>query len=266
MTHSYLIDQRDPRIFAVELAAIEFSWKRPDSLVVDEPGWFQVSTPSSREFFLNGVAFSAVSGVSGVERIQRTIREFRKRRVSFRWSVGPSSRPRDLDQILLAEGMKRTHECLGMVRTTDLSSLPSLHPSITVERVGPGEIASYASACALGWSNPESLAESIAQDMRRSISFDGNKIQYFLARVEGRPAGTGVLCVSSASGYLKGTSVIPSERGKGVYRALLQYRVSILQRLNIPIVTVQAISDSSAPICRKFGFEQVCSILQYQGE
>jgi predicted acetyltransferase len=59
---------------------------------------------------------------------------------------------------------------------------------------------------------------------------------------------------------MKGTSVAPLERGKGVYRALLQHRVAILHKLGIPLATVQAIVDTSAPICRKFGFEKVCTI------
>jgi hypothetical protein len=265
MAEKYLLDNCDPRAVAVELASIEFAWSRPDSLIIDKPDWFQVSTPSSNEFYLNGVAFCAVEGDQGEKRVRDTIQEFRQRGVQFRWILGPSSRPSHLASFLLSEGLELTHECFGMVRSTDTASFRSVDPSITVERVGMTQIEDYAQTCTLGWGNPESMKQAIVKDMQRSIANDDDRIQYFLARVNGTPAGTGILCLSGSSGYLKGTSVVPSERNKGVYRALLQYRLSILNRMAIPLATVQTISDTSAPICRKFGFEQVCTIYQYVG-
>src|SRR4051812_47319210 len=115
MPAPYLIEQKDPRIAEVELATVEFAWTRPDSLIIDQPDWHQVSTPSSKDPYLNGVYFCSVEGAAGLSRIRKTIEEFKRAQTNFRWIVGPSTRPQDLESILTGEGMKLTHECLGMV-------------------------------------------------------------------------------------------------------------------------------------------------------
>ena len=50
---------------------------------------------------------------------------------------------------------------------------------------------------------------------------------------------------------------------EGVYRALLQHRLEVLKQLGIPLATVHAISNTSAPILKKFGFEEVCKLYSY---
>jgi predicted acetyltransferase len=60
--------------------------------------------------------------------------------------------------------------------------------------------------------------------------------------------------------------VDPRFRGKGVYRGLVARRLEVLRERGIPLVTIQAIADTSAPICKKLGFETVCQLAMYGWE
>ena len=68
------------------------------------------------------------------------------------------------------------------------------------------------------------------------------------------------------SGYLLGSSVVPEFRGRGVYRALVAARVAALREMRRPLVTIHALSHSSAPICTRLGFESVCELRGYAWE
>jgi N-acetylglutamate synthase-like GNAT family acetyltransferase len=54
---------------------------------------------------------------------------------------------------------------------------------------------------------------------------------------------------------LAGAAVLPNDRTNGFYRALLAHRLREARGRGIEHVVVQAVSTTSAPICRRYGFE-----------
>ena len=59
--------------------------------------------------------------------------------------------------------------------------------------------------------------------------------------------------------------MVPSARGRGGYRALTAARLEDARQAGGAAVLVSAVADTSAPICRKLGFEPVCRLQDYLG-
>jgi len=78
----------------------------------------------------------------------------------------------------------------------------------------------------------------------------------YLAYIDGQLVGEAQATVSSAGTNLSGSSVLPSARGRGVYRALVTARWKEAAERGTPALTVQA-GAMSRPILERLGFETV---------
>jgi GNAT superfamily N-acetyltransferase len=75
----------------------------------------------------------------------------------------------------------------------------------------------------------------------------------FLALLDGRVVGTAFASFGAAGMNLFGGAVLPEDRGRGVYRALVQARWEAASARGTPALTVQA-GRMSRPICERLGF------------
>ena len=130
---------------------------------------------------------------------------------------------------------------------------------IDVEQVTESTLPEYLSAMQRGWDMPapgveRARAYAIA-DMRGDEPYPG---QHFLARIGGEPAGAASHRVIGDFAHLSGASVPPNFRGRGVYRALIQARARVLREQGISLLTIHARESTSAPICARMGFKEIC--------
>lgn len=86
-----------------------------------------------------------------------------------------------------------------------------------------------------------------------------------VATVDGRVAGSANALLSERGLFLIGGATAPWARGTGVYRALVGARWRYAVDRGTPALTVHAIPDTSAPILRRVGFEDVCTMRHLEG-
>jgi GNAT superfamily N-acetyltransferase len=229
----------------LDRAAAVANWRRHDSVIVERPGWFQITTPSSKGRWHNRVVESVMTRQEAPRRISHVIAHYRALGVDFSWRVGPSSAPSDLAEMLASHGMVPT-EVVGMAAQVSRLSV-SLEPGITVERVGPHNVEDYVRASAAGWNNDAPTTAALLADMQRTLSDPDNTCQFFVARYNGEPAGSGALWpVSARSEYFLGSSVVPKFRGSGVYRAMVAERIRTLRARGVPLATIWALREGAA--------------------
>jgi GNAT superfamily N-acetyltransferase len=75
-----------------------------------------------------------------------------------------------------------------------------------------------------------------------------------VAYVDGVPAGSGGVVMADGVARLWGGVVAPSARGQGIYRALLQARMSYAVAHGATMALVKGKIDTSGPILRRAGF------------
>ncbi len=87
---------------------------------------------------------------------------------------------------------------------------------------------------------------------------------HYIARLDGEPAGTASMSLFPESVHFSGGAVPEAHRGKGVYKALILDRMKVLREMGRDLVTVAAVSTTSAPICRRLGFTERFCIDSYR--
>lgn len=225
--------------------------------IIQRDGWYQLITPGSKKTSRNIVLYSEVPDTDAETVIDETIAQYRAIDAPFRWCVGPPTRPLDFGDRLRRRGLveidARGMSCLPeQFVTSDV-------PNVDVERVGLDTSDLYADTMVLGWHSgdtPPSQNElTIArEDQLWTLAQTGERFQSFLARYQGKPAGTAGFILKNDMAYLVGGNVLPEFRKRGIYRALTAARMARLRELGIRVAVTQAREATSAPILEKLGF------------
>lgn len=234
-------------------APIGREFHRPDTRVIERPGWYQVVTPSAPRGMLNEVVRSELAEADADRVIDETVAIYREAGQPTKWCVGPWTRPAGFEALLARRGFTGW-DVRGMGCATDLD-VGSTRASVTVEEVTPDTLDAYLDTTLVGWGmgaeqvGPERAAHlDVFAEARRTAFF-------FSARVDGRVVGTAAILLRHGAGYLVGGVVLPEARGAGAYRALVAARLAFLRGRACGYAVTQAREATSAPILERLGFE-----------
>jgi ribosomal protein S18 acetylase RimI-like enzyme len=109
-------------------------------------------------------------------------------------------------------------------------------------------------------SEREAFAERVSDWARRVFAGEGGDLRWWLAYLDDALVGSCTLRVLPNLGYLQGASVLPSQRGRGLYRAMTWMRLEQLRRRGISHAVIWADERTSGPIAQKMGFRVVTSL------
>ena len=217
---------------------------------------------------IQGHTWAGVAGVrvapEAVEALVAEVRERVPAGKALAWWLDPDAQPADLHDRLLA---------LGLREPEDGGSL--LHAVACVEEPPPGprgvevtQVASFddhVTATEVMWEafdTPADRRESQRAHLRSE--FEAARAAdvpvTFLARVDGRPAGSGRSVYSDRGVFLIAGSVAEWARGRGVYRALVRARWEDAVARGTPALVTEALPGTSYPILKRVGFVDVCTI------
>ena len=215
---------------------------------------------------LQGATWASVSGVQvgddEVDQLVEQVRELVPAGKDCAWWFGPSARPSDLGERLLAAGLAFPKNGVGLVKTLVLVDEPPPIPAeIEVRRIETFE--DFLVAREVQWDafdvppdrrelQRAHLDEEFAESMEHDFPFD------FLALLEGRPAATATAIPSARGMFLVAGSTMRWARGRGLYRALVRRRWDYAVERGTPALVTQAVPDTSYPILKRLGFEDVC--------
>ena len=183
------------------------------------------------------------------------------------WSVGPSSRPAGLAELLAARGFSPPKEPPYEPELTAMALVrppPPAPPGIEARRVrdydeylatmriavtmmgGDTDTAAWLAAAPELWKHPSGIARHT-----------------HAAFADGKMIGFGWAGPSPAGIMLAGSSVLPEARGRGAYRALVAARWATAVSLGTPALAIQA-GAMSRPVLQRCGFEELCRIAVLQ--
>jgi GNAT superfamily N-acetyltransferase len=213
----------------------------PDLRVIERDGWFQRIAPSAPGTWLNEVIVSRVADEDAERVIDETLAMYRAIGKPAKWCTGPWTRPLDFDERLARRG-STSWETRGMGIATNVA----MFSSIQVRRVETRDLDAYVETNAAAWSVPVDRVQRAA--FERGLD---RELVLFVA--DG--LGAGAILMREDYGYLVGTAVIESARGRGVYRSLVAARLAHLREHGIDYAVTQARESTSAPMLEHLGFE-----------
>jgi hypothetical protein len=227
---------------------------RPDTRVIERPGWYQIITPSAPGSALNEVVFSQVEADHADRVIDEVVAVYREVAHPTKWCVGPWTSPADFGERLTRRGFS-SWDVRGMC--SDTSRRIAAPDGVTVQEVDETTIREFVAAAIRGWSLPAEQTAIELEVHRAALAASPREAHFFAARAAGEMVGTTGLILRGDHAYLVGAQVFSSARGRGVYRALVGARLAFLARRGIELAVTHAREATSAPILDRLGFETV---------
>jgi hypothetical protein len=188
--------------------------------------------------------------------IDRVVAHFANQNKMFGWAIGPLSTPTDLAARLEKKGLKKIAEFAGMVRN-DLNHTISVNPKLTVRPATDADADDVAYLYEHGYPLPREFMPAF-MDMLPLIK--GTNYLAFLEGVD-RPISAATMFTYPGQPILvlQGAATLEAYRGNGAYTALVASRLDAGRAQGLEVAILQADRTTSAPICAKLGFGEICS-------
>jgi len=245
----------DPQIAIVE-ALESFTLLGPDGRQVETSEYLQFISPAISHGAMNTVVRARFSGEMDAK-IASILRPYEEGALNCWWMIGPNSLyPEKIEARLRTLGFELEHEAFGLMMPTNHELQLAVEPRVSVEKVTKESLIDYLRAARDG----REPSASYRAYFEWLMKLQGEKLEIFLSRVDGEPAGTGLLQLFGQSANLVSGYVRPKFRGRGAYRALIKARVESLRKRNIPRAVVLSKTQTSAPILMRMGFTKVCEL------
>jgi len=182
------------------------------------------------------------------------------------WMVGSSATPPDLGERLLAMGLSREGEYVGMVLAAPPASRPAT--GFVVRLAGTWDeyrAATDVSIECFGFElEPQEAHEAREQARRRFDEQEaGGPVALAVVWDGDEPVATGRVAFTEWGLYLTAGGTLPSARGRGAFSALIPAAWKEAVRRGTPALITQA-QPTSRPILRKLGFQEVTLIREFR--
>jgi GNAT superfamily N-acetyltransferase len=181
--------------------------------------------------------------------------------LAFGWVTGPSTRPADLPRRLEDAGLTRAESLAGMT-LTDLATPIAANPNVRIEETSMRDAIAESEMMARAYGMPIDVMRVFNEIL--AVAAERIKSRGYFAYVEGseRPVAWSFLAYipDSPTVLLGGAATLEEYRGQGLYTALVARRLADARADGRTAAVVQADRNTSAPICTKLGFREICSL------
>jgi GNAT superfamily N-acetyltransferase len=197
--------------------------------------------------------------------ILESLERFRAHGVPGSWHVGPSMRPSDLGERLLAHGFDYGGDDIGMA--ADLSALredPRVPESFMVERVlDERSLATWTNTLAAGFGEGPVEAEWVGEMYRRIGLGDDVPWRHYLGRLNGEPVATATLFLGAGVAGIYFVFTVEGARRQGIGAAVTLAALNDAREVGCR-VGVLGSSEMGYPVYRRLGFREYCRIGIYE--
>jgi GNAT superfamily N-acetyltransferase len=213
-----------------------------------------------RVCIVQGLTWAAVSDVH-TDDVETLVAEARERVPADKrpvWWLGPSCEPSDLYERLEALGFRTPADRASWLYAMASATPPPAAPGIDVRAVETYE--DFLIATEVAWEAFAISEERRERERPHLRAMFRGAPRGFMAYVDGEAVGVGRSVYSERGVFLIGGAVLEHARGRGVYRALVSARWDDAVARGTPGMIVEAMPDTSYPVLKRIGFEEVCIV------
>jgi len=248
--------QREQKIHLLDQAMIECNWGTPKSKIIDRPEWAQILTADAVHSSANCVFRSRLASSEVQAKVTQTFEQYEAMKVPYRWLVTPLTEPADLSKVLISKGMTLLYEATAMMSSVE-DQIQPMPEGVSVVKVDLNNVEVYVETFVRSWELPSHQVADFKKDVIYGLETSADRFLPFVAYYKNEPVGTSALLNIPSGGYLAAGTVDPKYRGRGIYRAMVSHRAEVAKQLNHDCLLMHAKKLTSAPICKKLGFEAV---------
>jgi GNAT superfamily N-acetyltransferase len=196
--------------------------------------------------------------------IEASLERMRAHRVPGSWHVGPSMRPPDLGERLVAHGFAYGGDDIGMA--VDLSVLPEEIPvpeNVAVERVrDEAGLAAWVETLGSGFGEGPVEAEWVGEMYLRS-GLDEGPWRHYIGLLAGEPVATATSFFGAGVVGIYFVFTVERARRMGIGAGITLAALREARDLGHP-VGVLGSSEMGYPVYQRLGFEEYCRIGLYE--
>ena len=238
----------------------------PDRVERLEVSGVQGRITADSDPFANLVGAATLDEGNADETIRQVREIYAGWRKEFGWLVGPLSTPCDLPARLEAAGLVKTAELAGMIHT-DLGRSIATNPAVYVHEATNEDLAAAIHTLADAMEMPAERTYAMTEAL--FLSPEPIMRRVYLAFVEGvdYPVATAAMLylTDQPIAVMLSAATLPDFRGYGIYTSLMARRLADAHGDGLEAAVIQAVRNTSAPICRKLGFVEVAAMELYAG-
>ena len=223
-------------------------------------GWTIGGSPID---YHNAVVAADLSDAEADQIIAESIKRFEANGVPGTWHVGPSMRPPDLGDRLLAAGFTHGGSEPGMA--VDLSQLTDPNdptPVLRIVRVRTSEVlGTWAATLGQGFGEGPKEAEWVA-DIYRHQGFD-DPWRHYLAYRDDEPVATATIFLAAGVAGVYFVMTVPTVRRQGIGAAITLHALREAKDSGIPYAVLGS-SPAGRSVYESLGFKTYCGIDLYE--
>ena len=181
--------------------------------------------------------------------------------LAFGWVTGPSTKPGDLPRRLEDAGLTHADSIAGMT-LTDLALPIAANPAVRVEETSTKDAILETEMMARAYGLPLEVMRVLNEFL--AAAAERIKSRWYFGYVEGneKPVAWSFLAYlpDSPTVLLGGAATLDEHRGRGLYTAFVARRLADARADGRTTAIIQADRRTSAPICAKLGFREICGL------
>lgn len=211
----------------------------------------------------NAVVAAALSADDADEVVAESLALMKERGVPGSWHVGPSMRPDDLGERLLAAGFSQGGGEPGMaVELAKLAETPAAPTGLRISRVQSDDVLRvWASTLARGFGEGEKEADWVAEVYR--LEGYADPWRHYLGRLHGEPVATATIFLAAGVAGVYFVMTVPEARQRGIGAAIT---LAALQEARDSGIEYGVLGSSPAgrSVYARLGFREYCTIELYE--
>lgn len=240
----------------------------PQADVHDDPEmlWLASGIPIAEYSVVARTTFAPDTPAETINaKIAAVLEYFAARHVGMNWYVGPSTRPADLGQHLIAHGLNHVGDAPGMA--VDLETLGESIPppeGLVVRRVGhAGLLRQWARVAGEAFGEPEYVLRArLAVHTSLGYARD-TPLQRYVALLNGEPVAMSLLFLGAGVAGIYDVATVKGARRRGVGTAVTLAPLREARALGYRVAVLEA-SLMGEPVYRRLGFTDYCRFSLYE--
>jgi hypothetical protein len=233
----------------------------PGARLYEEAGalWYTSEEP---HFILNGVYCTRFAPENADERIEQVLDTFRQRGSQAVWWVGPSARPNDLSQRLLAHGLVHHGSAVGMAMELQNLCVPSMPGGLEIKVVQDSEtLRQYLDVFGL----PPGV-ERAFRDLYVDLALEsGLPWVRFVGILRGEPVGISEVYMGAGVAGIYGVTAVEWARRRGIGSAVTATAFLAARDKGYRVGVVIA-TEAGSGVYQQLGFRSYCELSHYLWE
>lgn len=181
--------------------------------------------------------------------------------LAFGWVTGPSTRPADLPRRIEDSGLTHADSLSGMT-LTDLGTPIATNPAVRVEETSMKDALAETEMMARAYGLPIEVMRAFNEILAAAAERIKSRGYFGYVGGDERPVAWSFLAYlpDSPTVLLGGAATLEEYRGHGLYTALVARRLADARADGRTAAIIQADRRTSAPICGKLGFREICGL------